>query len=178
MKWSLWRNWLARSAVNRKVGGSSPPRDDVFWLARPACFIRMRTTKKDVSTWYGVIRNEVYAVFDGGILLLLSKFVGYVCRYKTVYWKMFASAGNRTRVTRVGGENSTTEPPMLTHNAFGLLSRCQRFACGLFVACLWLACDWLTACCTWRKMCVHNTLILIKPCLRLNSHWYVTCVMR
>ena len=22
---SLWRNWLARSAVNRKVGGSSPP---------------------------------------------------------------------------------------------------------------------------------------------------------
>ncbi len=28
---SLWRNWLARSAVNRKVGGSSPPRDvDIF----------------------------------------------------------------------------------------------------------------------------------------------------
>ena len=22
---SPWRNWLARSAVNRKVGGSSPP---------------------------------------------------------------------------------------------------------------------------------------------------------
>ena len=21
----LWRNWLARSTVNRKVGGSSPP---------------------------------------------------------------------------------------------------------------------------------------------------------
>ena len=27
---SLWRNRLARSAVNRKVGGSSPPRDDIF----------------------------------------------------------------------------------------------------------------------------------------------------
>ena len=27
---SLWRNRLARSAVNRKVGGSSPPRDDFF----------------------------------------------------------------------------------------------------------------------------------------------------
>ena len=25
---SLWRNRLARSTVNRKVGGSSPPRDD------------------------------------------------------------------------------------------------------------------------------------------------------
>lgn len=28
---SLWRNWLARSAVNRKVGGSSPPRDVSFF---------------------------------------------------------------------------------------------------------------------------------------------------
>ena len=28
---SLWRNRLARSAVNRKVGGSSPPRDDSFF---------------------------------------------------------------------------------------------------------------------------------------------------
>ena len=27
---SLWRNRLARSAVNRKVGGSNPPRDDRF----------------------------------------------------------------------------------------------------------------------------------------------------
>ena len=27
---SLWRNRLARSAVNRKVGGSSPPRDGLF----------------------------------------------------------------------------------------------------------------------------------------------------
>ena len=27
---SLWRNRLARSAVNRKVGGSSPPRDERF----------------------------------------------------------------------------------------------------------------------------------------------------
>ena len=29
---SLWRNRLARSAVNRKVGGSSPPRDDSVFL--------------------------------------------------------------------------------------------------------------------------------------------------
>ena len=28
---SLWRNRLARSAVNRKVGGSSPPRDDYIF---------------------------------------------------------------------------------------------------------------------------------------------------
>ena len=25
-----WRNWLARSAVNRKVGGSSPPGGEMF----------------------------------------------------------------------------------------------------------------------------------------------------
>jgi hypothetical protein len=29
-----WRNWLARSAVNRKVGGSSPPGGGVF------CFLK------------------------------------------------------------------------------------------------------------------------------------------
>ena len=29
---SLWRNRLARSAVNRKVGGSSPPGDDFFFV--------------------------------------------------------------------------------------------------------------------------------------------------
>ena len=27
----LWRNWLARSAVNRKVGGSSPPRSECLF---------------------------------------------------------------------------------------------------------------------------------------------------
>ena len=32
---SLWRNRLARSAVNRKVGGSSPPRDDSVFLVAP-----------------------------------------------------------------------------------------------------------------------------------------------
>ena len=26
-----WRNWLARSAVNRKVGGSSPPGGAIFF---------------------------------------------------------------------------------------------------------------------------------------------------
>ena len=30
VKWSPWRNRLARSAVNRKVGGSSPPGDGIF----------------------------------------------------------------------------------------------------------------------------------------------------
>ena len=28
---SPWRNWLARSTVNRKVGGSSPPGDGCFF---------------------------------------------------------------------------------------------------------------------------------------------------
>ena len=35
---SPWRNRLARSAVNRKVGGSSPPGDDTFGLARRKLF--------------------------------------------------------------------------------------------------------------------------------------------
>ena len=32
---------------------------------------------------------------------------------KTVAWRTFALAGNRTRASRVAGENSTTEPPVL-----------------------------------------------------------------
>ncbi len=28
--WLPWRNWLARSTVNRKVGGSSPPGSGLF----------------------------------------------------------------------------------------------------------------------------------------------------
>ena len=35
---SPWCNRLARSAVNRKVGGSSPPGDDTFGLARRKFF--------------------------------------------------------------------------------------------------------------------------------------------
>jgi len=31
---SLWRNRLARSAVNRKVGGSNPPRDEFFSIQK------------------------------------------------------------------------------------------------------------------------------------------------
>ena len=33
-----WRNRLARSAVNRKVGGSSPPRDVAFSSSLPLCW--------------------------------------------------------------------------------------------------------------------------------------------
>uniref|UniRef100_A0A0L8GUI9 Uncharacterized protein n=1 Tax=Octopus bimaculoides TaxID=37653 RepID=A0A0L8GUI9_OCTBM len=48
---SLWRNRLARSAVNRKVGGSSPPRDvDPFYI-----FISFKTARLVVrahpGTW-------------------------------------------------------------------------------------------------------------------------------
>ena len=31
----LWRNWLARLAVNRKVGGSSPPRSECRLILTP-----------------------------------------------------------------------------------------------------------------------------------------------
>ena len=46
IRWSLWRNRLARSAVNRKVGGSSPPRDELetfFPIKRPSLEILKKT---------------------------------------------------------------------------------------------------------------------------------------
>ena len=33
-----WRNWLARSAVNRKVGGSSPPGGAIIFTVFLLCF--------------------------------------------------------------------------------------------------------------------------------------------
>lgn len=55
--WSLWRNRLARSAVNRKVGGSSPPRDvGERFVHRgplrgdtPACGLRSATRRETFS---------------------------------------------------------------------------------------------------------------------------------
>ena len=42
---SLWRNRLARSAVNRKVGGSSPPRDGTVLLAQSP-FLQLQVISK------------------------------------------------------------------------------------------------------------------------------------
>ena len=43
---------------------------------------------------------------------------------KIVAWRKFALAGNRTRASRVAGENSTTEPPVLVH--LNTLTSCKR----------------------------------------------------
>jgi hypothetical protein len=57
---SLWRNRLARSAVNRKVGGSSPPRDVFFsqykkhiYILSPAkCGIKGIADQKSKKLFY------------------------------------------------------------------------------------------------------------------------------
>ena len=49
---SLWRNRLARSAVNRKVGGSSPPRDGRHFVTycRIGCHKRCIRTCRESCT--------------------------------------------------------------------------------------------------------------------------------
>ena len=43
--------------------------------------------------------------------------MNYVCETKQKKKRLFhALAGNRTRASRVAGENSTTEPPVQAHN--------------------------------------------------------------
>ena len=48
-----WRNWLARSAVNRKVGGSSPPGGVCFSLLGIKVILynqdKVRDTKKTLE---------------------------------------------------------------------------------------------------------------------------------
>ena len=56
-----WRNWLARSTVNRKVGGSSPPGSEEFCIS--VLFeIRMRNSKFLVDNcafiWQGTDTQE------------------------------------------------------------------------------------------------------------------------
>ena len=51
---SLWRNRLARSAVNRKVGGSSPPRDECFFYFIFIFFIDLVFSSFLVSASYNI----------------------------------------------------------------------------------------------------------------------------
>ena len=51
---SLWRNRLARSAVNRKVGGSSPPRDGGGVLFDFCFFFRTHSGLSVLNTIPGV----------------------------------------------------------------------------------------------------------------------------
>ena len=47
-----WRNWLARSTVNRKVGGSSPPGSELFY-----CEVQFR---KPIAICWGYLAGTLY----------------------------------------------------------------------------------------------------------------------
>ena len=111
--------WIARRTSNPEVVGSNPTVDvvfvDVFWCCWSCyfCFVfvypssslskRRRRREEIISTT--IISTESQRFITPAQVYL------YV---NDVWKKKNASAGNRTRVTRVAGENSTTEPPMLT----------------------------------------------------------------
>ena len=48
---SLWRNRLARSAVNRKVGGSSPPRDGAIYFAHQNVYVKHMRVYEDMLVY-------------------------------------------------------------------------------------------------------------------------------
>ena len=49
----LWRNWLARSAVNRKVAGSSPARGDHFFHFMVLYLLKnsQKSLEPDLNQW-------------------------------------------------------------------------------------------------------------------------------
>ena len=51
---SPWRNRLARSAVNRKVGGSSPPGDGIF-LSFRSFFFFFSFKELDVENYFQIV---------------------------------------------------------------------------------------------------------------------------
>ena len=47
MSMPLWRNRLARSAVNREAGGSSPPRGAIFFGKKITNFVQLAKKKQN-----------------------------------------------------------------------------------------------------------------------------------
>ena len=65
---SLWRNWLARSAVNRKDGGSSPPRDGLeFW---DTGFVNSKPNRS----------TDTILVHTGNLVCNITHCYGFQCR--------------------------------------------------------------------------------------------------
>ncbi len=59
----LWRNWLARSAVNRKVRGSSPRRSvSFFFFSPPTCFFFERFSPICLL-WDSMLRQISFLLF-------------------------------------------------------------------------------------------------------------------
>ena len=61
-----WRNWLARSTVNRKVGGSSPPEGEHFVFI----FLMNHKLKKNPPTkdGFGILTEFAAVCFSDKIL--------------------------------------------------------------------------------------------------------------
>ena len=86
---SLWRNWLARSAVNRKVDGSNPSRDV---LSSILPLRKIFNKKKNVAAQ-----------------LFLHTIPYEVCKETVVYIK-WVCTGIEPVTSRIRSENHTTRP--------------------------------------------------------------------
>ena len=73
---SLWRNWLARSAVNRKVGGSSPPRDVLLFYV-PYFF--ESSEQRTVRIPFAKERIYIYHLSFLFYIVFFSFFFGVLC---------------------------------------------------------------------------------------------------
>ena len=80
---SLWRNRLARSAVNRKVGGSSPPRDVSIFVGCSHITICFTIhfdlyIKKTPSGIIGKVFNDFYFVFRNKEITIFLSFISFI----------------------------------------------------------------------------------------------------
>ena len=61
----LWRNWLARSAVNRKLGGSRPPRSECpFNFYAPDSILLLESSSRSRFQAYNPGRCVLYSCPD------------------------------------------------------------------------------------------------------------------
>ena len=81
-----WRNWLARSAVNRKVGGSSPPGGGILFLLLKLYFYSNYPVPNNSPlkmVWNGEGKKEF---FDPGRIRTCNLLIRSQTRYPLRHW--------------------------------------------------------------------------------------------
>lgn len=77
------------------------------FLFQNLCEPKVPFVKTDIFQELRKLSQDENAMEHSLLVLLMGN------ETKIVAWRRFALAGNRTRASRVAGENSTTEPPVL-----------------------------------------------------------------
>ncbi|KAK7944625.1 hypothetical protein WMY93_000353 [Mugilogobius chulae] len=138
---SLWRNRLARSAVNRKVGGSSPPRDGQHKLktahwhsanALPTHLSQALNPRSVVWPFRNTLSSDIYIVrsrdrymYERNVLPFGKNRSSYSCDYRVIRMMRERTQGNS--VTQLYKKLNEEHSEVWTQRALQYLTACDPF---------------------------------------------------